>query len=72
MEFIGDVYEPDQIAKEVAMNSLERLKLHQCFSRLVIDTILGDELSCYFPKTFWDLFTGVFFLLTPLNEKLLD
>ena len=39
MEFIGDVYETDRIAKEVGMNSLERLKLHQCFSTPVMEAL---------------------------------
>jgi transposase len=36
MEFIADVYQTDRIAKEIGMNSLERLKLHQCFSTPVM------------------------------------
>ena len=39
MELIGDVYETDRIAKEVGMNSLERLKLHQCFSTPVMEAL---------------------------------
>ncbi len=31
-DWISDVYKTDRIAKEVGMNSKERLKLHQCFS----------------------------------------
>jgi len=39
LKSIGDVYETDRIAKAVEMNSLERLKLHQCFSSPVMETL---------------------------------
>ena len=39
LKFIGDVYKTDRIAKEVDLNSLERLKLHQCFSSPVMEAL---------------------------------
>ena len=39
LKFIGDVYKMERIAKEVEMNSFERLKLNQCFSSLVMEAL---------------------------------